>query len=330
MDHYRADVPDGAARLLLRPAAAADILRRGRVPVAVGQKLRPVGESAAHEAGHLFIRVDGVAGIGPVAALIGLQHPGCATLGGAVQKNLPALQAKPAHGRLPTGGRRELRGLLEVGVAHHIGRKDAGPGGGGEHLKLIRAGEAVLDQRDAAGKVDLLGRVQGRGGVSGAVHGDLGGGLPEGELFQIAAGGPAVGLPADASALRVGGLRRHAHQGQGLGVGHAHVSGGVGDEHRRTGKEAVQDLTGGVYALGEHIVVVAKAHDPGVGRQAPRFREGAQGKADLLEGVRRAQLAQGEGGGQGRDVGMGVQERGKEGTALQVDPTCAGDQGGEL
>ena len=108
------------------------------------------------------------------------------------------------------------------------------------------------------------------------------------------------------------------------------MSGGVGDEHRRVGKEAVQDLTGGVRALGEHIVVVAKTHDPGVGRQAPRFREGAQGKADLLEGVRRAQLAQGEGGGQGRDVGMGVQERGKEGTALQVDPTCAGGQGGEL
>ena len=93
-----------------------------------------------------------------------------------------------------------------------------------EKLKLTRAGQPVLHQRDALGQIDLLGQPQPGQRVGLGRRRDPGRSQAEGSFLQVAGGGSAVGLPADPSSLRVGGVRRDAHGAQGGGAGDPHMA----------------------------------------------------------------------------------------------------------
>ena len=283
----------------------------------MGQQLHALLHRLGHKGAHRFIRVDRIPPIAVLRPFVGLSHPGGAPLGRAVQKQLPAPHAQPAHAGFAL--RVQLRAGLDVRIAHHIELQPPFPGIFLQQGIFPAPGQPVLRQRYAVGQIGLLGQIHPPELLR------LGGGRDpclaagEGGLLQIPVR-LSAGPPADAAALRIRRFRLHAQGAERGRIAHRHMPGCVGDQNRNHVRHPVQIPPGGPPAVGVSALVIAEAHQPfpvcGGRSLQPLCQPPADRVCTFCPGKRR----QAHGLRQSGDVAVGVDKRREQGGALQIDP----------
>ena len=291
-------------------------------------------EALAVEGGHKageFAWVDeveaAVAGGAPVAVEVGLQHGGRVALGDAVEHHLhaggPEAPGVPVAAALQQFGKL-LQALVPVPPerAHDVGQQGAGLGrvqvgaqGIGPVVGLVAAHDGVLPAGDAQRQQPALGRQQGLGPVVLGDGGQQPGDQMGGALLQHA-GGLAGGVALDAAVRGVRGGAVDPGQRERFAVDPRAVPVAVGQEYRAVADHVIQ-RSAVRQAARERFQGPAAAGDPfligviaGVLRDQLVVRRCGRG----LVQVTAPHLNPGE-----QRVGVGVDEPGQEGSALQVD-----------